>query len=154
MRLTETSKPTLWVSFSLRPTLLLSLPFHKSRLQNLIVMLLPVFIPESASWESHLWWCSYWKSSIDDQQTQIFKASFFMVQLSQLYMTIGKTIWTFANKMMSLLFNTLSMFVIAFLQRKGKKIFIYLYFWPCGIWDLSFSTRDWPYAPWSGSKDS
>ena len=44
-----------------------------------------------------------------------------MVQLSYPYMTIGKTIaliiWTFVGKVMSLLFNTLSRFVIAFLPR-------------------------------------
>ena len=44
---------------------------------------------------------------------------FFMVQLSHLYMTTGKIIAlticeTFAGKMMSLLFKTLSRFVIAF----------------------------------------
>ena len=48
-------------------------------------------------------------------------SAFFMVQLSHLYMTAGKTIsltrWTFAGKMMSLLFNMLSRFVIAFLPR-------------------------------------
>ena len=48
-------------------------------------------------------------------------SAFFMVQLSQSHMTIGKTIaltrWTFVGKVMSLLFNTLSMFVIAFLPR-------------------------------------
>ena len=44
-----------------------------------------------------------------------------MVQLSHPYMTTGKTIaltiQTFVNKMMSLLCNTLSRFVIAFLPR-------------------------------------
>ena len=44
-----------------------------------------------------------------------------MVQLSHLYMTFGKTtaltIQTFVSKVMSLLFNTLSRFVIAFLPR-------------------------------------
>ena len=44
---------------------------------------------------------------------------FFMVQLSHSYMTTGKTIaltrWTFVGKVMSLLFNMLSRFVIAFL---------------------------------------
>ena len=44
-----------------------------------------------------------------------------MVQLSHLYMTTGKTIaltkWTFVSKVMSLLFNTLSRLVIAFLPR-------------------------------------
>ena len=47
--------------------------------------------------------------------------AFFMVQLSHLYMTPGKTItftrWTFVGKVMSLLFNTLSRFTIAFLPR-------------------------------------
>ena len=46
---------------------------------------------------------------------------FFMVQLSHLYMITGKTIalaiWTFANKVISLLFNMLSRFVIVFLPR-------------------------------------
>ena len=45
-----------------------------------------------------------------------------MVQLSHLYMTTGKTIaltrWTFVGKVMSLLFNMLSRFVIAFLPRR------------------------------------
>ena len=46
---------------------------------------------------------------------------FFMVQLSHPYMTTGKTIaltvWPFVGKVMSLLFNMLSRFVIAFLPR-------------------------------------
>ena len=46
-------------------------------------------------------------------------SALFTVQLSHLYMTTGKTIdltiWTFAGKVMSLLFNTLSRFVIVFL---------------------------------------
>ena len=48
-------------------------------------------------------------------------SAFFMIQLSHLYMTTRKTIaltlWTFVSKVMSLLFNTLSRFVIAFLLR-------------------------------------
>ena len=44
-----------------------------------------------------------------------------MVQLSHVYLTTGKTIalarWTFVGKVMSLLFNRLSRFVIAFLPR-------------------------------------
>ena len=47
--------------------------------------------------------------------------AFFMVQLSHSYMTTGKTIaltrQTFVGKVMSLLFNMLSRFVIAFLPR-------------------------------------
>ena len=48
-------------------------------------------------------------------------SAFFMVQLSHPYMTTGKTMaltrWTFVGKVMSLLFNTLSRFLIAFLPR-------------------------------------
>ena len=48
-------------------------------------------------------------------------SAFFMVKLSYLYMTIGKTIaltrWTFVSKVISLLFNMLSEFIIAFFPR-------------------------------------
>ena len=48
-------------------------------------------------------------------------SAFFMVQLSHPYMTMEKTIaltrWTFAVKVMSLLFNMLSRLVIPFLPR-------------------------------------
>ena len=48
-------------------------------------------------------------------------SAFFMVQLSHPYMTTGKTmaltIWTFVDKVMSLLFNMLSRLVIAFPSR-------------------------------------
>ena len=48
-------------------------------------------------------------------------SAFFIVQLSQPYMTTGKTIAltrrTFVGKVMSLLFNTLSRLVITFLPR-------------------------------------
>ena len=51
----------------------------------------------------------------------LWHSAFFMVQLSHPYMTTGKTTaltrWTFAGKVMSLLFHTLSRFVIAFLPR-------------------------------------
>ena len=51
----------------------------------------------------------------------LWHSAFFIVQLSHLYMTSGKTIgltrWTFFGKVMSLLFNMLSRLVIAFLQR-------------------------------------
>ena len=49
------------------------------------------------------------------------RSAFFTVQLSHPYMTTGKTIaltrWTFADKVVSLLFNMLSKLVIAFLPR-------------------------------------
>ena len=48
-------------------------------------------------------------------------SAFFTVQLSHPYMTTGKTIaltiWTFVNTVVSLVFNMLSRFVIAFLPR-------------------------------------
>ena len=51
-------------------------------------------------------------------------SAFFIVQLSYPYMTTGKIIaltrWTFVGKVMSLLFNMLSRFVIAFLPRSKR----------------------------------
>ena len=51
-------------------------------------------------------------------------SAFFMVELSHSYMATGKTIaltiWTFIGKVMSLLFNTLFRFVIAFLPRSKR----------------------------------
>ena len=48
-------------------------------------------------------------------------SAFIMVQLSLPYMTTGKTValarWTFVGRVLSLLFNMLSRFVIAFLLR-------------------------------------
>ena len=53
-----------------------------------------------------------------------------MVQLSHPYMTITKTIafnvWTFVSKVMSLLFNTLSRFVIIFLPRSKNLLISWL----------------------------
>ena len=50
-------------------------------------------------------------------------STFFMVYLLLLYVTTGKTIgliiWTFVNKVIYLLFNTLSSFAIAFLPRSN-----------------------------------
>ena len=55
---------------------------------------------------------------------------FFMVQLSHPYMTTGKTIgltiWTFVGKVMSLLLNMLSRFVIAFLSRTKCLLILWL----------------------------
>ena len=54
----------------------------------------------------------------------LWHSSFFIVQLSHPYMTTGKTIAltrrTFVGKVMSLLFNTLPRFVIAFLLRSKR----------------------------------
>ena len=61
-----------------------------------------------------------------NSKTSILQCSaFLMVQLSHLYMSTGKTIvltiWTFVGKMISLLFNTPSRFVIAFLPRSSSE---------------------------------
>ena len=60
----------------------------------------------------------------------LWHSAFFMNQLSHPYMTSGKTIaltiWTFVNKVMSLLLNVLSRFVIAFFPR--SKCIIWNYF--------------------------
>ena len=55
-----------------------------------------------------------------------------MVQLSHPYMTKGKTIaliiQTFVGRVMSLLFNMLSRFVIVFLPRSKHLLILWLYF--------------------------
>ena len=57
-------------------------------------------------------------------------SAFFMVQLLHPYMTTGKTIvlaiWTFVGKVMSLLFNMLSRFVITFLPRSKNLLISWL----------------------------
>ena len=56
-------------------------------------------------------------------------SAFFMVQLSHLHMTTGKTIafiWIFVSKMMSLHFNMLSRFATAFLSRSKHLLISWL----------------------------
>ena len=59
-----------------------------------------------------------WKASV------LWRSVFFLVQLSHRYMTTGKTITltirTIVGKVMSVLFNTLSRFVTAFLPRSKR----------------------------------
>ena len=62
-------------------------------------------------------------------KASIFHCSaFFMAQLSHPFMTTGKTIaltiWTFVGKVMSLLFNTMSRFVIAFPPRSKSLLIL------------------------------
>ena len=60
----------------------------------------------------------------------LWHSAFFMVQLSHSYMTTGKTIvltiWTFVGKVMSLLFQMHSRFVIAFLPRSKHLLISWL----------------------------
>ena len=65
-------------------------------------------------------------------------SAFFIVQLSHPYMTTGKTIAltgrTFVSKVMSLLFNMLSRFVIAFLSRSKRLLISWLQSPSAVIW--------------------
>ena len=62
--------------------------------------------------------------------SSLWCSAFFIVQLSDPYMTTGKTIaltrWTFVGKAMSLLFNMLSGLVIAFLPRSKLLLILWL----------------------------
>ena len=93
-------------------------------------------------------------------------SAFFIVQLFHLYMTAGKTIalslWTFVSRVMSLLFNTLSRFIIAFLP-KSKCLFISWLQSPSAVilepekirpvsfhfFPLLFAIKWWDRMPWS-----
>ena len=63
-------------------------------------------------------------------KTILQHSAFFIVQLSHPYMTTGKTIavtrWTFVCKVMSLLYNMLSMLVITFLPRSKRLLISWL----------------------------
>ena len=84
--------------------------------------------------------------------------SFFMFQLSHPYTTTGKTIaltiWNFVSKVMFLLSNMLSRFVIAFLSR-SKCLLISefgCFFLKCSlIKDSSSGPWLWPSTSWMGS---
>ena len=68
------------------------------------------------------------------------RSAFFKVQLSHPHMTTGKTIaltiWTFVGKVMFLLFNTLSRFVITFLPRSKHLLISWLQSPSAVIWEL------------------
>ena len=57
-------------------------------------------------------------------------SAFFIVQLSHLYVTTGKTVtltrWTFVDKVMSLLLNMLSRLVVTFLPRSKRLLVSWL----------------------------
>ena len=78
-----------------------------------------------------------------DGATKHTHIAFLMVQLSHPHMTTGETIastrWTFVGKVMSLLFNMLSRFVIAFLSR-SKHLLISWNVVKCRFW---FSRSRW-----------
>ena len=67
-------------------------------------------------------------------------SDFFMVQLSHPYMTTGKTIAlarrTYVGKVVSLLFNMLSRFVIAFLPRSNCFLIVHICTYVYDMYDL------------------
>ena len=69
-------------------------------------------------------------NTIVQKASILWHSAFFMVHLSHPYMTTGKTIaltrWTFVGKIMSLLFNTLSRLVLAFLPRSKHLLISWL----------------------------
>ena len=86
-------------------------------------------------------------------------SAFFMAQLSHLYITTGKTIaltiWSFFGKVMSLVFNMLSRFVIACLPRNTCLLISWLQsqsamiLGPKKIKSVTVSTVFPIYLPWS-----
>ena len=100
--------PKYWsFSFSVSPSneYLGLISFRIHRLDLLVVQGTPKSLLQHHSLKASILQCS----------------AFFMVQISHPYMTNGKSIaltrWTFVGKVMSLLFNMLFRFVIAFLSR-------------------------------------
>ena len=69
----------------------------------------------------------------------LWLSAFFMVQISHLYVTTGKTIaltrWTFVGKVMSLVFNMLPRLVIAFLPRSKHLLISWLQSPSAVIWE-------------------
>ena len=99
-------------------------------------------------------------SSTTVRKTLILRRStFFTVQLSQPYMTTGKTtaltMWTFVSKVMSLLFSILSRFVTAFLPRSKHLLISWMQsssaviLEPKKIKSVTISTVSPIYLPWS-----
>ena len=76
---------------------------------------------------------------LDSKASILWCSAFFMVQLLPLYMTTGKTIaltmHTFGGKMVSLLFNTLSRFVITFLPKSKCLLISWLQSLYAVIWE-------------------
>ena len=84
---------------------------------------------KSRTWLSDFHFPQHHNSKASDLQHSVF----FMVQLSHPYLITGKTIaltiWTFVSKVMSLLLNMLSKFVIAFLPKNNCLLISWLQSW-------------------------
>ena len=87
----------------------------------------------SLSWFDHLAVQETVKSLVQHHRSKasiLSCSAFFMVQLAHPYINTGKTIalntWIFVVKVMSLLFNMLSRFLIAFLPRSKRLLISWL----------------------------
>ena len=119
-------------------------------------------------WDWLVWAPCCPRDSQESSPTPQFKSinsrhpSFFMAQLLHPYMTTGKTIaltiWTFVGKVIFLLFNTPSRFVITFLPRSKQRCSRHLqWFWSLRKQSLSlfplfphlFAMKWWDQMPWS-----
>ena len=87
-----------------------------------------VFLPGEFYGQRRLAGYSPWVAKLDRAEGLLSLSTFYMVQLSYLYMTTGKAIalttQTFVSKVISLLFNILSRFVMAFLPRSKSLNFM------------------------------
>ena len=99
----------------------------------------PVLLMNTQDWSPLEWtgWISLQSKGLSRvfshttvQKHQLRHSGFFVVQLSHPCITTGKTIaltkWTFAGKVISLLFNMLSRLVITFLPRSKRLLILWL----------------------------
>ena len=74
------------------------------------------------------------------QKHQLLRSAFYMVQLSNLYMTTGKSItltrWTFVGQVMSLLFNKSSLESVIYIQYNAPILSTVGWFWCPWAWVL------------------
>ena len=116
----ESLLPILWPSTGVSP------------LASFLPMNIQDWFP--LGWNGWISLQSKWLSSLlqhhSSKQSILWHSAFFIVQLSHPYMTNGKSItltrWTFAGKVMSLLFNRLSRLVITFLPRSKRLLISWL----------------------------
>ena len=101
----------------------------------------PGLISFRMDWLDLLWVQGTLKSLLQyhsSKESILQRSAFFTVQLSHPYMTTGKTIalmrWNFVGKEMSLLFNMLSRWVIAFLPRNKRHLTSWLWSPSAVIW--------------------
>jgi len=127
-------------------------------IQDLFPLELTAWISLQSKGHSSLLQCHSSKASI------LWCSAFFMVQVLHPYMTTEKTInltkWTFVVKVMSLLFNMLSRFVIVFLPRNKCLLISWLQSPSAVIYGAQenkslslfpylFAMKWWDHIPWS-----